>query len=84
MRAEFAIGLCLLLMAHAPAVADDTETSTDAFDFFDYLGEMVEEDGEWLDPLAMETDLQLDGAAQGETDVNDTLAAEAPQGDDDE
>lgn len=38
--------LCTLVRA-------DTDVS---FDFLDYLGEMVEVDGDWVDPVALDTD----------------------------
>lgn len=80
MRARAAIAALMLspMAAAEPGLVIDMEI--EPYDFFDYLGEMVEdEDGEWLDPLAMET-LEDDG--QGDED--DGLPERVPEEEDDE
>lgn len=49
------VSLCALVRA-------DTEIE---FDFLDYLGEMVEVEGDWVDPVALDTDIAL--AAESST-----------------
>lgn len=44
--------LGLLAMPVGPALSAEEEIGE--FDFFDYLGAMVEQDGEWLDPVALD------------------------------
>jgi hypothetical protein len=43
--------LGLLAMPVVPALSGEEEIGE--FDFFDYLGAMVEQDGEWSDPVAL-------------------------------
>ena len=80
MRARFAMAALMLspvAVAEPGLVLDDV---VEPYDFFDYLGEMVEdEDGEWLDPLAMES---LEEDRQGEDD--DGMPERAPEEEDDE
>lgn len=54
------------------------------FGFFDYLGTMVEDEGEWLDPLSMDADLQTDGAVAPEQETLEVVKTAAPRGEDDE
>ncbi len=82
MRARVAMAALMLspVAAAEPGLVIDMDEVIEPYGFFDYLGEMVEDDdGEWLDPLAMEA-LEEDG--QGDDD--DGLPAEAPEDEDDE
>lgn len=79
MRARVAVAALLLSPAAAaePGLVIDVEI--EPYGFFDYLGEMVEdEDGEWVDPLAMEA---LEDDAPGDDDGRPEAA---PEDDDDE
>ena len=82
MRARAAMAALMLSPAAMaePGLVIDMEI--EPYGFFDYLGEMVEdEDGEWLDPLAMET---LGDDGQGENDDEDGMPERAAEEDDDE
>lgn len=56
MRARLALALLALVATTvlAEPVADEP------FDFLDYLGLMVEQDGEWLDPVAMDIESDIE------------------------
>lgn len=76
--------LLFVLAGFAGAGGLQAAEPAEEFGFFDYLGTMVEDDGEWLDPLAMEADLQPQGADAPEHEASDVNTKEAPQGEDDE
>ena len=82
MRARFAMAALLLSPAALAEPGLVVDVEIEPYGFFDYLGEMVEdEDGEWLDPLAMET---LADESAGRSDDDDGLPDEAPGEEDDE
>lgn len=60
-----------LLVASACTVLQAEEAGTADIDFLDYLGHMVEEDGEWLDLMALES-------------IEDSYVDETPEKSDDQ
>lgn len=58
------VAAILLLEAHVAlgqeAPVDANSNDLDALSFFDYLGAMVDDDGEWLDPLELAEQPALD------------------------
>jgi hypothetical protein len=66
-----------LLCVGAAARAGDVEPPAE-FDFFDFLGVMVQQDGEWIDPIDME-DVAVpddeDGMAAPTDPADDTAEA---------
>ncbi|HNP37809.1 MAG TPA: hypothetical protein PKK10_18350 [Woeseiaceae bacterium] len=51
---------CAGLVALPLAPASGEEDAIGEFGFFDYLGAMVEQDGEWLDPMDMSPELDVE------------------------
>ena len=82
MRARRMLPIMFVAAPLAALAAGDVAEGVEEFGFFDFLGEMVEdEDGEWVDPLAMET---LAEDARAESDEYDGQRAAAPGEQDDE
>ena len=83
MRARATIAAVLMAPLGAYAGSEVlAPAADDGYGFFDYLGEMVEDDaGEWVDPLDMET---FGGDADAQSDDDDGRAQTAPEDDDDE
>lgn len=73
MRASARHAVFALLCAGAAAHADEA-APPDEFDFFDFVGVMVEQDGEWIDPIDMQDVAEPGG--------NDGAAAPADPADD--
>ena len=68
------IGLLLVAMTCATALAADT----DDIAFLEFLGSFSDEDGGWLDPLALEDAVSLsDVTVQTATDEDTTTEREA-------
>ena len=81
MRARRALAL-IALAPLAASAAGDGAAETAPYDFFDFLGEMVEDDtGEWVDPLDMAT---LGDGSDGQSDDDDERPLAAAGDDDDE
>ena len=72
------------LLALAVGGGLHADEPADEFGFFDYLGTMVEDEGEWLDPLSMDAELQTNGAVAPEQETPEVMTTAAPQGEDDE
>ena len=80
MRASRMASLLVLVPWYAAAASTDAEPAP--YGFFDYLGEMVEDDeGEWLDPLAMDT--MTDDGESADID-DDGTAVDVPEDEADE
>jgi len=45
-------GLSIVLLLHTQAIAQDGDMPSD--DFLEYLATLVDQDGEWVDPLELE------------------------------
>ncbi|MEL7298199.1 MAG: hypothetical protein AAGJ86_11095 [Pseudomonadota bacterium] len=68
----------MLLMLAGGALASES-LGDDSFDFFDYLGSMVEQEGEWIDPVAMD----FETTAEAVDDVDESVPAGVEAGEDD-
>ena len=66
-RAAAQRGLAMLLTGLA-ALGTAADTAEEPFDFFDYLGSMVDDDGEWIDPVAMDV---VDDDSQDEAETTE-------------
>ena len=53
--------------------------SADDLSFFDYLGTMVDDNGEWLDPLQLAEQGAMDAIAETAQDPESPAQAEAPE-----
>ncbi|MEM7765435.1 MAG: hypothetical protein AAF290_15320 [Pseudomonadota bacterium] len=68
----------MLLMLTGGALASES-LGDDSFDFFDYLGSMVEQEGEWVDPVAMD----FETTAEVVDEVDESVPAGIEVGEDD-
>lgn len=61
-----------LAVAASESAASGTSTASDeqqdpelSLEFFDYLGTLVQRDGEWIDPLNLEQELAKEASSDG-------------------
>ena len=63
MRVNSKPALMIILVSVCSLVVAD-EVQVPSLEFLDYLGDLVKHDGEWIDPLDMDSDLMADDEAK--------------------
>ena len=65
-RPHFAVAAVACVLS-LPSVAQDDDMPTD--DFLEYLATLVEDNGEWIDPMELD-ELSSDELSEDEVDIN--------------
>ncbi len=55
----------LAVVASESAASDEQQDPELSLEFFDYLGTLVQRDGEWIDPLNLEQELAKEASSDG-------------------